>query len=381
MAGIYVVERRGTGKRLHPRRHVEISTVLESMPEAVFIFDTDARVVDLNGAAEGLCRTKREEIRGLSAAELCQKLASNEECAAANYTEQAVARALRGEKVRDERHVFTGSQRQQPLEVLVSANPMREPNGQVVGALVIVRDVTELTQLQRHLSDTQRHHAIGQMAAGLAHDFNNVLDTISQAAIVLQMNEAKPPADRRRYLGMINNAVLRGAEIIQQVREYLRTGTGKTEILNLSDLLEECIELTRPLWQATGISIKREFQPDTFVRASAADMRRVFTNLIINAIEVMPQGGQLTVSCDRHNGRVRAAVADTGLGIAPEQQKKIFDPYFTTKQQGTGLGLSSAQRIVISQGGNISFSSQPGKGTRFQVELPSAAQRRPPVIN
>jgi signal transduction histidine kinase len=117
------------------------------------------------------------------------------------------------------------------------------------------------------------------------------------------------------------------------------------------------------------------------VRGNATDLRRVFTNLIVNAIEAMPRGGELWVMVDEHNGNVRAQVADTGAGIPAEQQKKIFYPYFSTKAKGTGLGLSSAQRTVLSYGGNIRVQSEPGKGTRFTVELPPLdenGQKQPP---
>jgi signal transduction histidine kinase len=111
--------------------------------------------------------------------------------------------------------------------------------------------------------------------------------------------------------------------------------------------------------------------------ANAADLRRVFANLIINALQAMPQGGELTVHCEESNGTVMAWVRDTGVGIPPEQQKNIFMPYFTTKPTGTGLGLSGAQKIIVSQAGKISFSSEPGKGSTFQVELPAITVAEP----
>jgi signal transduction histidine kinase len=112
------------------------------------------------------------------------------------------------------------------------------------------------------------------------------------------------------------------------------------------------------------------------VLANAADLRRVFANLIINAIDVMPQGGTLTLEAFAQNGIVFASVSDTGVGIAPEQQKKIFLPYYTTKSKGTGLGLSGAQRIVQSFGGNIGFITEVGRGTKFTIELPAAERRQ-----
>jgi signal transduction histidine kinase len=109
------------------------------------------------------------------------------------------------------------------------------------------------------------------------------------------------------------------------------------------------------------------------VLGNAADLRRVFTNLIINALEAMPEGGALTVRCEVARNRVRALISDTGQGIGPEQQKQLFVPYFTTKSHGTGLGLSGARRIIDALHGRISLWSEPGTGTTFIVELPASA--------
>jgi signal transduction histidine kinase len=230
--------------------------------------------------------------------------------------------------------------------------------------------VTELNQLQRKFADAERHHAIGQMAAGLAHDFGNVLDTIQQAAYVLEKGPERPKDERQKLVGMIHNGVRRGSEIISRVREYLRGNASRSDRVQMDYVLEEAVELTRPLWQAQRISVVRRFEPAMAVCANAADLRRVFTNLVVNALEAMPQGGTLTVGCAQSDRRVLAYVQDTGEGIAPEAQAKIFSPYYTTKPQGTGLGLSGAKKTLEGHGGNISFASN-RKGTRFTVELPA----------
>jgi two-component system NtrC family sensor kinase len=170
---------------------------------------------------------------------------------------------------------------------------------------------------------------------------------------------------------MIHHAVQRGAEIIERLRQYLRDRSTDLRPVDLQKLMNETVELMQPmLHQGQNIRLTTSIQPVPRVRGNVTDLRRVFTNLIMNAIEAMPSGGDLCVSLDDHNGNVRAQVSDTGVGIPREQQKKIFYPYFSTKREGTGLGLSSAQRIVLSYGGDIRVQSEPGKGTRFIVELP-----------
>src|SRR5262249_15303087 len=215
--------------------------------------------------------------------------------------------------------------------------------------------------------------AIGQMAAGIAHDVNNVLSTISQGAAVLEHKTDISPSDRKLYFGLIQNAVRQGAEIVQRIREYIRGGTGERQPTNVGNVLREALELTKPLWgdaRDRHIEVRTKFMQVSPIEANAADLRRVFANLIINAIDAMPQGGILTLECCEQDHTVKVRVQDTGVGIAPDQQKKIFLPYYTTKSKGTGLGLSGAQRIVESVGGNIDFHSEAGKGTVFTIALP-----------
>jgi signal transduction histidine kinase len=200
-----------------------------------------------------------------------------------------------------------------------------------------------------------------------------VLNTISQAADVIEMRKGSAE-ESAAYLRMIHNAVRRGAEIINRVREYIRGGTGELMAVELHQVIEEAIELTKPMWrELPKLSLERDLKPCGCVLAIPVDLRRVFTNLIINSIQAMPDGGRITLRCGEVNGhKVMASVSDNGPGIPLNLRNKIFLPYFTTKSYGTGLGLSGAQRIVQSLGGNISFSSEAGKGTTFTIELPKA---------
>ena len=375
IAVVYLVETRRKHKTLVRKQWLEISTLLESMPEAVFIFDANARIADVNPAAQEMCSANREELIGSHVGILAKHLGAQQEGRPVTTERLVVARALKGERVQNEPRTLTHGRDGSPLDTLLSANPMFDDNGAIIGVLLVVKDITEITQLQRRVTDTERHLAIGQMASGIAHDFNNILNTIAQTSAVLQENPGKTEEERRFYLRMIDTSVQRGAEIIRRVREYVRGGTGETAKVDVRQLLQDALELTRPMWRGVeGLSVVTEFQPVSPVDANAADLRRVFTNLIMNAIQAMPRGGRLTLRCEEAGGRVLASVADSGEGIPPAQQKKIFLPYYTTKATGTGLGLSTAQKILLSQGGNIRFSSDPDRGTTFTVELPAVVR-------
>jgi len=371
LGAVELVERRKRTNPLDPGRQIQLATLVESIPEAVFVIDQNGRIVETNAAAEGLTGLSKAGLKELPSDEVARYVADPDGLPA-DKRQFALYRALRGETVHQERrrlNRFGAS----TVEALVSASPMREPDGRIVGALVIVRDITELAQLQQYVAATERQNAIGSMAASLAHDFNNVLYTISNATTVLQVVPDRSQSERAAILRMIQNAVKRGSEIVGHVRQFLTGEMAQTGLLDLNGLLEDAIELTRPMWQKSGVSLVRQFQRVPRVEANATEMRRVFTNLILNALEAMkPAGGTLIVGCDYQEGKVRAFVEDTGEGIAPEQQEKIFVPFYTAKEQGTGLGLSSALRAVRAQRGNITFTSCPGEGSRFVVELPAA---------
>ena len=348
------------------------------MPEAVFIFDRNGVIVEFNTPAQKLFGREVSALRGLTLQEVANRLDVRTNGNHVEFPNMAVSRALRGEVVRHERRMLYNAETGSNFEIVVSANPMHNHDKEVIGALVVIRDITELQQLQKRLADTDRHLAIGQMAAGIAHDVNNVLSTISQAAAVLEHKADISPSDRKLYFGLIQNAVRQGAEIVQRIREYIRGGTGERLPTDVGNVLHEAMELTKPLWgdaRDRQIEVDYKLAPLPLVQANAADLRRVFANLIINAIDAMPQGGVLTIEsfAGEHNAHVR--ISDTGVGIAPEQEKKIFLPYYTTKTKGTGLGLSGAQRIVESLGGSIEFASEVGKGAAFTIRLPAAGSR------
>jgi PAS domain S-box-containing protein len=369
---IYLAESRKAQRRVVQEQLLELSTLLESMQEAVVIFAADGLVVDAKRAAAELCGCNKEDLLGRYFAEVATQLSVQRDDKPISPHDMAVARALSGQTVQRETRTARRGQDGQTVNVVLSASPMRGHDGRVIGALLVLRDVTEVVQLQQRIADTERHLAIGQMASGIAHDFNNVLNTITQAVAVLLMNPERRFEDRRPYLEMIDRAARTGAEIIKRVREYIRGGTGEQGPVDMATLLRQAVDLTEPLWRKRpDIRVVTELQPVSLVCANGPDMQRVFANLIINAIQAMPEGGMLSVQCDQRDQRVYAHIGDTGIGISPEQQKQIFLPYYTTKPQGTGLGLSTAQKTVLAQGGNITFSSERGKGTTFTVEMPA----------
>jgi len=371
-ANVYLVERRGRQEELNPTRQVEIGTLLESMPDATVLIDTDHKIIDLNQAAAKILGGSREQFRKRDVFEVGAALVRPNKSSILPFQRNLLDRVLAGEPVHEERRMIRDPKTGRDIELLISANPICDSAGKPVGALVIGRDITELTQLQNRFSDMERHLAIGQVAAGIAHDFNNTLETISHAVVLMQTSPEPSPFDRGTLLRLIQSAVEHGAEIITRIRDYARSGTGETATVDVRELLDDAIEWTEHLRnRRNSVQLLRELSSVPQVRANAADLRRVFTNLIINGLQAMPDGGQLTVGSGVNGGRVHVWIRDTGAGITEEDKGKLFLPYFTTKHGGTGLGLSGAQKIMLALGGDIQVQSELGKGTQLDLYLPA----------
>ena len=349
----------------NPQRRVNIASLLEALPEAVFLLDLSGNIVALNDSTERLIGQARKELLGNNAAPLLQ-----ERLESAENIEMLLQRAVRGDVIRIGQMIFhclSGD----AMRVTMSASPVCNQAGHVGGVLLIVQDVTELAALQTHSDSNERHVAVGQMTAGLVHDFNNVLNTITEAVAVLENDRQRSDRDRT-VLSIIGNAVHYGAETIRNTREYLLGSRKKPSLVNVRALLEEVLELTHPVLKThTNVTVVRRIQDCGQVKASADELRRAFTNLVLNALDAMPQGGTLTISCSQANRRVLISLRDTGVGIPQEEQRKIFSPYYTTKAKGTGLGLAGARRAIQAQGGEIHFESALAAGTIFYVTLPA----------
>ena len=247
----------------------------------------------------------------------------------------------------------------------------------------------KLARTQEHLNLVDKVRAVGQLASGVAHDFNNLLAGILGNAQLL-LFEAQGD-DQRDMLRVIERAAKDGAETVRRLQGFARMehDSPMTEV-RLDMLARDAIDITRPRWrdvaQSRGgaIEIVKQLQSVTPLAGRPAELREVLTNLIINAVDAMPKGGKLTVATydemvgGPSSGDVVVEIADTGTGMTPDVQERIFDPFFSTKGEGgTGLGLAVSLGIVQSHGGAIEVESAPGAGTRFVIRLPVRSADQP----
>ena len=253
-------------------------------------------------------------------------------------------------------------------------------------------DITERLQLQDKLILTERIRTIGELASGAAHDFNNYLMTILGRTQLLQMNIKQKFL--REDLDVIEKAAKDGAEMVRKLQELNhRQDTREAKPLYLKDLINDSLMFSQQKIKAkTQIKgqetiITTNMDPSLVVSGNPAEFREIFTNLIFNAFDAMPDGGELKIETWREPKTHEAIVIiqDTGCGMPPEVRKKIFDPFFTTKgRNGTGLGLSVVYRITTSLRGDIEVESEVGVGTKFILYLPISTeipdQEHKPVI-
>jgi GAF domain-containing protein/CheY-like chemotaxis protein len=234
----------------------------------------------------------------------------------------------------------------------------------------------ELRAALKEIVRTERLRALGEMAAGVAHDFNNILAAILGRAQLLLAQTEDP--ELQRQLQVIEKAATDGARSVRRIQEFTRMRLARPfQPVDLNQVVKEVVEVTRSRWkddaQARGIryDVLVEPTPVPPVAGDPSELREVLTNLVFNALDAMPEGGRVTLRTGVAGGRVYCVVTDTGIGMSEEVRQRVFDPFFTTKaERGTGLGLSVVYGIVTRHGGEIEVESQVGKGSAFTIWLP-----------
>jgi len=234
----------------------------------------------------------------------------------------------------------------------------------------------ELRETQTQLVQSAKLNALGEMAGGVAHDFNNILAAILGRTQLLLQTLEEPEV--RRQLQVIEQAALDGAHTVRRVQEFTRVRHDERfETLDVNQVLTGVIELTRPAWEAgakrRGVTIEvvQQLAARRPIAGNASELREVFTNLLLNAVDAMPDGGRLTVRTEDDAQHVRVHIRDSGVGMDEETRTRAFDPFFTTKSvKGTGLGLSVAYGIVSRHHGTIDVNSRIGEGTEFVLGFP-----------
>ena len=266
---------------------------------------------------------------------------------------------------------------------LVTATPIRKHAGQLLGYLAIIKDLTEerqneerFRQMQAQLAHNEKIAALGRMAAQVAHEVKNPLAGLRLYSLFLKGKiTGKLPAAEEALVDKIIDVIDRLSDTAEQVLSFARPVTLARRSADLNRIITDCIPLLEPQTTAKQITIKLSFsEPQAIASLDEAAIRATLMNLMLNSIQAMSLNGALRVSTERSNKGLRLEVADNGCGMTEEQVKNMFEPFYTTKSKGLGLGMSFAANVVEQHGGSILVHSRPREGTRISVILPAGTQ-------
>jgi signal transduction histidine kinase len=249
---------------------------------------------------------------------------------------------------------------------------------------ILEKTIEELRTTQEQLIQSEKLRALGNLASGVAHDFNNILAAILGRTQLLLRKVQDP--DLLRWLKVIEQLTNSGAETVERMQKFARTYRTRSEKdfqkLNINEIVQEVVGITRPKWkdEAELKGIKIEIETDLGKLSppigNASEIREVLTNMVFNSIDALPEGGKIAIKTRMRGEDIEISVSDNGLGMIEEVKKKVFEPFFTTKRdKSNGLGLSVAYGIITRHNGEITVESQPGEGTTFTIKLPTKQEK------
>jgi len=342
-----------------------LNNILESLTGGVLVVDAQGEITLFNRAAEDITGRSQEMVLGRPYVEIIG-LESGRENSVLHTLETGVSLSNR------EKELIHTDGRRIPLGF--STSMVRDEAGNILGAVEVFNDMTEVKRLEAEVQRAHTLAALGEMAATVAHEIRNPLGGIATFANLLGRDlDADDP--HRRLVNKITEGVGRLNRIVTSLLTYTRPLRLNAHQVNLVDLVEEAtaffeIDLER---NRSDVTLKRDYAaPELPCRVDPEQFQQVILNLLQNAVQAMPQGGRVTVSVASSADGSGAvfSVRDTGMGMSQEVQDKLFTPFFTTKEDGTGLGLVTSRKIVEAHSGEISVESHPGSGTSFSVTLP-----------
>jgi PAS domain S-box-containing protein len=357
--------------------------IVEGAHDAVAILDEEGRIKFFNGRLPLLTRYTPQELTGMEWVRVMNGACQDEIMGAINRSPDP-----EGALITHETDVTQKSGGKRRVEV--SRAQLSLPAGKA-HTIIYLKDITDKKQLEGRLIQSEKLKALGEMAAGVAHDLNNVLGAILGRAQLLNLGLTRRKGDStgisdetvRKELGIIEQAARDGAHTIKKIREFSspKTDESKFVLLNANELMEGTLELVKPKIkdeaEEKGIPINVQMVPGEllWVMGNPSELKEVLLNVVLNSIDALPQGGTITLRVRRNNGYASIEVSDNGIGIPSSIKGCIFDPFFTTKGlQRSGLGLSISYGIIQRHRGEIQVESQEGIGTTFTIQLPIVKQ-------
>jgi PAS domain S-box-containing protein len=345
--------------------HSRLAAIVESSNDAIVSKNLDGIVTSWNEAACRLFGHSAEEMVGQSVLKIIPQDLHSEEA--------EILRKIRsGERIE---HYETRRLRKdgETIEVSLTISPIRDSDGKIIGSSKIARGISERKRMERLLIQSEKLAATGRMAATIAHEINNPLDSVMNL-VYLARTMLPGSTKALPYLFAAEKELERVAHIARQTLGYYRD-PGPPSLIHLDQLFEEVLSVYRSKLLAGNVVVDCAFAHHGPIRASKDELMQIFSNLIINAVDAMPEGGVLNIQTRTSGSEgVEVLVLDKGVGISPENLDRVFEPFFTTKaHRGTGIGLWVARQLLEKRGGSIHLQSNtefPLNGTTVSVFLP-----------
>ena len=357
-----------------------LASIVDSSEDAIIGKGLDGTITSWNKGAERIYGYTPEEVVGKH----ISLLTPNDR---ADEIPEILKKIARGESIEHHESVRVTKDGRH-LNVSISVSPLRDATGDVVGASAIARDITAQKRAADQLRQSQKMEAIGRLAGGVAHDFNNILGIINACTEFLH-DRIDPAAEPSLYVENIKKATERGTSLTRQLLAFSRTPAIQPHVLDLNERLRDISKLLRPLMGDDVEILIVSRSPSAVVEADPGQLDQIVVNLAVNARDAMPRGGKFILEtgavrfdqafAEQHQAMaagkyVLLTISDTGFGMDEATVSRIFEPFFTTKEtgKGTGLGLATVYGIVKQSAGHILVYSEPGQGTTFKIYFPSA---------
>jgi PAS domain S-box-containing protein len=351
---------------------LRLAAIVESSDDAIASKDLNGILTSWNRSAERLFGYKAEEIVGKPVTTIIPPELHHDE-------DMILSKIRRGEKI-DHFETIRLHKNGERIEVSLTISPVKDDNGNVIGAAKIIRNITETNKIERALRTTEKLAAAGRMAATVAHEINNPLEAVTNLVYLAKRDLAKNDKVAG-YLELASRELDRVAHITRQTLGFYRD-TSSPVLLNVAETLDDLLLLYEKRFESRNIKLIKQYDKEVEITALAGEIRQAFSNLVTNAIDAMPDGGKIVLRVAKsHEWRgaqhpgVRVTILDTGSGIEARHKKNIFQPFFTTKSDvGTGLGLWITRGIIEKHRGAIRMKSRAGQhahGTAFSIFLPT----------
>jgi two-component system NtrC family sensor kinase len=353
------------------RLKIYTENIIESINVAVLALDLNGRITSCNRAFEELYQVRREHILGSQAELLFPRDVIESIRKAAGCDDWTLRSPGNIYKL------YLENRKEGRLIVNLSFIPLLDSMDINSGCLLVMDDITEKVRLEDQLLQAEKLSSIGLLAAGIAHEVNTPIAGISSYTQMLLKDT--PETDMKKpILEKIEKQTFRAAEIVNGLLNFARLNGSEFKDLDVNQLIQESLSLLDHQMRRCNIRLSADLSPSLpAIYGNAGKLQQVFINLFLNARDAMPSGGELKIQTSMNDSMVIVDILDTGIGISEENVKRIYDPFFTTKNtaKGTGLGLAVTYGIIQDHGGRIFVDSAPGKGTHFRLKLPTRQSR------